>query len=185
MEQLRDDDPRTLGPYRTIGRLGAGGMGRVLLGVDRNGEHAACKIVHPELAADRGFRERFRREVRMAGSAPRWFTAPVLDADPDDDPPWLATEFVEGPSLAARVLSGGPLDPEELTLLARRLATGLAALHRSGLVHRDIKPSNILLSPAGPRLIDFGIARAADQTSLTATGHVLGTPAYMSPEQGS
>lgn len=183
MDQLTNDDPRALGPYRMIGRLGAGGMGRVLYGIDARGDHVACKIVHPELASDPGFRERFRREVRMARAAPQWFTAGVLDADPEAEPPWLATEFVDGPSLRARVGTGGPLARDELTVLAGRLATGLAALHRGGLVHRDIKPSNILLSRAGPRLIDFGIARAADQTSLTVTGHVLGTPAYMSPEQ--
>jgi eukaryotic-like serine/threonine-protein kinase len=177
------DDPATLGRYRVQSRLGAGGMGRVLLGVDEDGRRAALKIVHAELAADPGFRERFRREVQMAASAPPWFTAPVLDADPDAERPWLATEFVEGPSLQSYVTGQGPLTEQGVTALAVRMADGLVALHAAGLVHRDLKPSNVLLADDGPRLIDFGISRAADTTSLTQTGHVMGTPEYMSPEQ--
>ncbi len=180
---LASDDPTTLGRYRVQSRLGAGGMGRVLLGVDESGRRAALKVVHAELAADPGFRERFRREVQMAASAPPWFTAPVLDADPDAERPWLATQFVEGPSLQSYVTTQGPLAEPGVTTLAVRMADGLVALHAAGLVHRDLKPSNVLLADDGPRLIDFGISRSADSTSLTQTGHVMGTPEYMSPEQ--
>lgn len=180
---LASDDPSTLGRYRVQSRLGAGGMGRVLLGVDDTGRRVALKIVHTELAADPGFRERFRREVQMAASAPAWFTAPVLDADPDAERPWLATAYVEGPSLQSYVTTQGPLGEPGVAALAVRMADGLVALHAVGLVHRDLKPSNVLLADDGPRLIDFGISRAADTTSLTQTGHVMGTPEYMSPEQ--
>jgi eukaryotic-like serine/threonine-protein kinase len=177
------DDPATLGRYRVQSRLGAGGMGRVLLGIDESGRRAALKIVHAELAADPGFRERFRREVQMAAAAPPWFTAPVLDADPDAAQPWLATQFVVGPSLRSYVTDQGQLTEQGVTALAVRMAEGLVALHAAGLVHRDLKPSNVLLADDGPRLIDFGISRAADTTALTQTGHVMGTPEYMSPEQ--
>ncbi|MEJ3654163.1 serine/threonine-protein kinase [Actinomycetes bacterium KLBMP 9759] len=185
MDRLEHNDPRTLGPYRVLGRLSEGGMGQVYVGVDPAGRRAALKVVHAELAADPGFRERFRREVRMAATAPPWFTAPVLAADPDAERPWLATAFVDGPSLQARVQDHGPLPPQHLAAVAGRLADGLAALHGTGLVHRDLKPSNIMLAPEGARLIDFGIARAADSTSLTRTGHLLGTPSFMSPEQAT
>ncbi|WP_232662034.1 serine/threonine-protein kinase [Pseudonocardia sp. TRM90224] len=185
MDRLEHNDPRTLGPYRVLGRLSEGGMGQVYVGIDPAGRRAALKVVHSELAADPGFRERFRREVRMAATAPPWFTAPVLAADPDAERPWLATAFVDGPSLQARVQDHGPLPPPQLAAVAGRLADGLAALHGIGLVHRDLKPSNIMLAPEGARLIDFGIARAADSTSLTRTGHLLGTPSFMSPEQAT
>ncbi len=177
------DDPATLGRYRVLSLLGAGGMGRVLLGVDETGRRAAVKVVHADLAADPGFRERFRREVQMAASAPPWFTAPVLDADPDAERPWLATQYIEGPSLQSYVTAQGPLGEHGIIALAVRMADGLAALHAAGLVHRDLKPSHVLLAEDGPRLIDFGISRAADTTSLTRTGHLMGTPEYMSPEQ--
>ena len=182
---LAPDDPATLGRYRVLDRLGAGAIGRVLLGVDETGRRAALRIVHRELAADAGFRERFRREVRMASTAPPWFTAPVLDADPDAELPWLATAFVEGPSLQDYVSGQGPLGEQGTEALAVRMADGLVALHGAGLVHRDLTPSNVLLAQDGPRLIDFGLARAADGTALTRTGHLMGTPEYMSPEQAS
>jgi eukaryotic-like serine/threonine-protein kinase len=179
------DDPVTLGRYKVVSRLGAGGMGRVLLGVDEAGRRVALKVVHAELAADPGFRERFRREVQMAAAAPPWFTAPVLDADPDAERPWLATAYVPGPSLQAYVSEHGPLAEQGTTALAVRMADGMVALHAAGLVHRDLKPSNVLLAEDGPRLIDFGISRAADTTALTQTGHVMGTPEFMSPEQAA
>lgn len=178
-----NDDPVTLGSYWVVSRLGVGGMGRVLLGVDDSGRRVALKVVHAELAADAGFRERFRREVQMAAAAPAWFTAPVIDSDPEAERPWLATAYVEGPSLQAFIAEQGPLGAAGVTALAIRLADGLAALHGVGLVHRDLKPSNVLLADDGPRLIDFGISRAIDSTQLTQTGQLIGTPAYMSPEQ--
>lgn len=177
------DDPVTLGSYRVVSRLGAGGMGRVLLGVDDTGRRVALKVVHAEFATDPGFRERFRREVQMAARAPVWFTAPVLDSDPDAERPWLATAYVEGPSLQAYIAEQGPLGAAGALALAIQLADGLVALHGAGLVHRDLKPSNVLLAADGPRLIDFGISRAIDSTTMTQTGQLLGTPAYMSPEQ--
>lgn len=183
MDQLRGHDPRTVGPYRVLGRLGAGGMGQVFLAADRAGRKIALKVVHHELATDPGFRERFRREARMAASAPAWFTAPVLGADPGAERPWLATAFVEGPSLQAHVDEHGPLRDDEIAWIAERMAAGLAAMHAGGLVHRDLKPANVLMGPDGPRLIDFGIARAVDATTMTRTGHLLGTPSFMSPEQ--
>lgn len=183
MEQLRRNDPRTLGPFRIVGRLGSGGMGQVLLGVDTHGRRVACKIVHAELAADPGFRGRFRREIEIATAAPRLVTAPFVAADPDAERPWLATAFIDGPSLKGLVEQRGPLPSAEIPPLAGRIAAALAALHAAGVVHRDLKPSNVLLDAHGPRLIDFGIARAADSTTMTITGHVLGTPSFMSPEQ--
>ncbi|MCW2717714.1 serine/threonine-protein kinase [Pseudonocardia sp.] len=177
------DDQATLGRYRVEGRLGAGGMGTVFRAVDESGRRVALKVVHAELAADPGFRERFRREVQLAAIAPAWFTSPVLDADPDAEQPWLASAFVEGPSLQSYVTEQGPLGEQGVAALAVRMADGLVALHEAGLVHRDLKPSNVMLADDGPRLIDFGISRAADTTALTQTGHVMGTPEYMSPEQ--
>jgi len=182
--ELGPGDPSTVGPFRTLAHLGSGGLGRVLLGVDATGLRVAIKIVHAELADDPAFRERFRREVSMAAGVPPWFTAPVVAADPDADPPWPATVHLEGPTLRERV-GHAPLSLSEVRDLATRLAAGLAAVHAAGLVHRDLKPSNVLLTPDGPRVIDFGIARAADATALTRTGHARGTPEFMSPEQAS
>jgi eukaryotic-like serine/threonine-protein kinase len=171
----------TLGRYRLTGELGTGLMGRVLLGVDEAGRQAAIRVVHPQLAAEPGFRDRFRREVQVAATAPAWFVAPVLDADPDADPPWLATAFVEGPPLHRFVAEHGPLGRQGTVALAVRMAEGLAALHGTGLVHRDLKPSNVVLAADGPRLVDFGIARAGDGSPLSG-GPVMGTPAFLSPE---
>jgi eukaryotic-like serine/threonine-protein kinase len=174
-------DPATLGRYRVTGRLGLGPMGRVLLGVDEAGRQAAIRVVHPPLAAEPGFRDRFRQEVRVAATAPPWFVAPVLDADPDADPPWLATAYVEGPPLHMFVAEHGPLGRQGTVALAVRLAEGLVAIHSAGLVHRDLKPSNVVLAADGPRVVDFGIARAGDGSPF-AGGPVMGTPAYLSPE---
>ena len=183
MEPLQVGDPDLIGRYRLIGRLGVGGMGRVYLGVTPEGRQAAVKVIRDDLADDTGFRARFRREVAAATAVAGMFTARVLDADADGDPPWLATQYIEGPSLRDAVLARGPMPEDRLVPLAQGLAEALAAIHAAGLTHRDLKPANVLLSPTGPIVIDFGIARTADSTQLTATGQVIGTPDYMAPEQ--
>lgn len=185
MDPLLPTDPRTIGPFRVDGRIGAGGMGQVYRGTDPHGRRVAIKVAHAELVTDAKFRERFRREIRMASAIPPWFTAAVLAADPDASPPWLATAFVDGPSLEDRVREGGPLPSAQATQLGARLAAGLAIVHATGLVHRDLKPSNVILSSDGPRLIDFGIARGLFPAGLTGTGHLMGTPSFMSPEQAA
>ncbi|WP_062640067.1 serine/threonine protein kinase [Streptomyces maremycinicus] len=185
MQPLGADEPTTVGPYRLLGRLGAGGMGRVYLGRSAGGRTVAVKIVHPHLALDEEFRARFRREVEAARRVGGAWTAPVLDADPEAPVPWVATGFAAGPSLAAAVASGGgPLPEHSVRVLGAGLAEALGAVHELGLVHRDVKPSNVLLTVDGPLLIDFGIARATDGTaSLTSTGVSVGSPGYMAPEQ--
>jgi hypothetical protein len=183
VEPLQADDPTLVGRFRVVGRLGVGGMGRVYAATGPDGRRAAIKVIRDDLADDTGFRQRFRREVAAASAVVGLFTARVLDADPDGEPPWLATEFVEGPSLRDAVLTRGPMPEHALADLARGLAEALAAIHAAGLVHRDLKPANVLLSPAGPRVIDFGIARAVDASRLTVTGQIIGTPDFMAPEQ--
>jgi len=183
VEPLQADDPTQVGRYRLVDRLGVGGMGRVYAATGPDGRRAAIKVIRDDLADDTGFRQRFRREVAAASAVVGLFTARVLDADPDGEPPWLATEFVEGPSLREAVLTHGPMPEHALADLARGLAEALAAIHAAGLVHRDLKPANVLLSPAGPRVIDFGIARAVDASRLTVTGQIIGTPDFMAPEQ--
>ncbi|CAM5376111.1 Serine/threonine-protein kinase PknD [Streptomyces tanashiensis] len=183
MRALTESDPRGVGPYRLLYRLGEGGMGRVYLGRSRGGRTVALKVVHGALAGDPGFRTRFAREVRAAQSLRGAGTVPVLDADPDAEVPWLATAYVPGPALSEAVLAHGPLPEPALWRLLSGLAYALDGVHRAGLVHRDVKPSNVLLSPSGPLLIDFGIARSADETALTGTGLVVGSPGFMSPEQ--
>ncbi|MEU8575633.1 protein kinase domain-containing protein [Streptomyces asoensis] len=184
MQPLGVDEPTTVGPYRLLGRLGSGGMGRVYLGRSAGGRTVAVKIVHPHLALDEEFRARFRREVEAARRVGGAWTAPVLDADPEAAVPWVATGYAAGPSLAAAVSSGGPLPEPSVRALGAGLAEALATVHGLGLVHRDVKPSNILLTVDGPLLIDFGIARATDGTaSLTSTGVSVGSPGYMAPEQ--
>lgn len=183
MEPLHADDPLQLGPFRLLGRLGAGGMGQVYLGRNQAGRLAAIKVIHQHLAADPQLRARFEREVSTAAQVRAPWTAAVVDADPHSPQPWLATEFVPGPSLDHAVAAAGPLPEYSLHTLAARLTEALAALHATDLVHRDLKPSNVLLAADGPRLIDFGIAHAVDATKITQTGNVIGTPAFMSPEQ--
>ncbi|SED48119.1 Serine/threonine protein kinase [Streptomyces sp. TLI_105] len=183
MRALTESDPRRIGSYRLLYRLGEGGMGRVYLGRSRGGRTVALKVVHGALAGDPGFRTRFAREVRAARSLRGAGTVPVLDADPDAEVPWLATAYVPGPALSEAVLAHGPLPAPALWRLLSGLAHALDGVHRAGLVHRDVKPSNVLLSSSGPLLIDFGIARSADETALTGTGLVVGSPGFMSPEQ--
>jgi serine/threonine protein kinase len=173
-----------VGGYRLLGRLGAGGMGQVFLGVSPGGRRVAVKLIHPEHARTPQFRERFVREIEAARRVGGFHTAPVVDADPHDDPPWMVTAFIEGPTLQDDVDRGGPLPLDGVCALGAGLAEGLAAIHACGLVHRDLKPSNVVLGADGPRIIDFGIARAIGATTgLTSTGVVVGTLTYMSPEQ--
>ncbi|MFD4504550.1 protein kinase [Streptomyces sp. NPDC058457] len=184
MQPLAGDEPTAIGPYRLLGRLGSGGMGRVYLGRSAGGRSVAVKIVHPHFALDEEFRARFRREVAAARRVGGAWTAPVLDADPDAPVPWVATAYAAGPSLTAAVTDGGPLPAHTVRALGAGLAEALVAVHELGLVHRDVKPSNVLLTLDGPLLIDFGIARATDGTaSLTSSGVSIGSPGYMSPEQ--
>ncbi|MFE3286845.1 serine/threonine-protein kinase, partial [Streptomyces sp. NPDC059233] len=184
MQPLEAGEPRTIGAYRLLGRLGAGGMGRVYLGRSAGGRTVAVKIVHPHFAADEEFRARFRREVEAARRVGGEWTAPVLDADPEATVPWVATGYVAGPSLDRAVAGHGPLPEASVRAVGAGLARALVAVHGLGLVHRDVKPSNVMLTLDGPRLIDFGIARATDGTaSLTSTGVSVGSPGYMSPEQ--
>ncbi|MFF4170883.1 PQQ-binding-like beta-propeller repeat protein [Streptomyces sp. NPDC001744] len=182
LEPLRPTDPARIGPYVLLGLLGAGGMGAVYLGRSAGGRTVAVKLIRPELA-DEAFRARFRAEVAAARAASGAFTAPLVDADPDGPVPWMATAYVPGVSLGRAVAVGGPLPEAALRALAAGIAESLETIHSAGLTHRDLKPGNVLLALDGPHLIDFGIARAADGTALTATGMILGTPAYMSPEQ--
>ncbi|MDT3444101.1 MULTISPECIES: serine/threonine-protein kinase [unclassified Pseudofrankia] len=180
---LTDTDPGVVGRYRIQGRLGSGGMGAVYLGFDPDGRPAAVKVIRPDLVNDVEFRERFRREVAAARRVRGPFVAEVLDADVDAESPWMATEYVDGVTLTAAVARRGHLDGAMLTGVSSGLANALASVHAAGLVHRDLKPSNILLGREGPKIIDFGIARALDGTVHTSTGAVLGTVAWMAPEQ--
>ena len=183
MKPLRSEDPRQVGRYQLLGRLGAGGMGEVFLGQSPGGRLVAVKLIRGELAADREFRVRFAREVAAARHVSGMFTAPVVDADLDAPRPWLVTAYVPGPSLAEAVDTQGPLPLSSVLTLAAGLAEGLEAIHAEGMVHRDLKPSNVLLASDGPRIIDFGISRAADATALTRANIFVGSPGYMSPEQ--
>ncbi|MEV4173490.1 glycoside hydrolase family 6 protein [Nonomuraea sp. NPDC049709] len=182
LEALRDGDPREVGPYTLLGRLGEGGMGVVYLGLDSSETRVAVKLIHARLDTDPGFRRRFAREVAAAKRVARFCTAPVLDADVRGDVAYLVTEYVEGLSLGAAVRASGPLTGSALDGLAAAMAMALRAIHQAGVVHRDLKPSNVLLSQVGPKVIDFGVAQLADAEMSSA---VLGTPSYMSPEQVS
>ncbi|MEU8108689.1 protein kinase [Nonomuraea muscovyensis] len=182
---LRDGDPAQIGPYRIHARLGGGGMGQVFLGRSPGGRTVAVKIVRSDLADDAGFRRRFADEVKAARKVGGFYTAPVVDADPDGNPPWLATAYIPGPTLHQAVADHGPLPMESVAVLGAGLAEGLDAIHAQNVVHRDLKPANVILTSDGPRLIDFGIARALDATSHTRTSTVLGTAAFMSPEQAT
>ncbi|MFF0967134.1 WD40 repeat domain-containing serine/threonine protein kinase [Streptomyces sp. NPDC003703] len=179
---LGSGDPVTAGPYRLEGLLGSGGMGRVYLARTPAGSAVAVKVVHREYAADASFRKRFEQEVSAARRVQGLYTVPVVDADLATDEPWLATAYVPGPALHDAVAARGPLAATAVLALTAQVAEALQSIHAAGVIHRDLKPSNILLSADGPKVIDFGIARAADVTSVTSTGMLAGTPGYMAPE---
>jgi hypothetical protein len=183
MESLRRWDPEHIGPYALLGRLGAGAMGQVFLGRSTAGRLVAVKTIKIEFAEEAGFRARFAREVAAARRVSGVFTAAVIAADPEADMPWLATAYVPAPSLTQLVRRCGPLPVPATRWLAAGCAEALESIHTAGLVHRDLKPSNVLVAPDGPRVIDFGVARAAERIQLTVTHGAVGTPAYMAPEQ--
>lgn len=183
---LAAGDPARIGPYPLLGRLGAGGMGRVYLARSAGGRTVAVKVVHEEHIANGEFRARFRREIEAARRVGGRYTAPVLDADADAGQPWVATGYVPGPSLEQAVREHGPLPADSVNALAEGLLRALRGIHAAGIVHRDLKPSNVLLTVDGPRVIDFGIARALQvsvESLLTSTGMVIGSPGFMAPEQ--
>lgn len=183
MRTVRAGEPRTVGDYELVGHLGQGAMGTVYLGRSRSGRLVAVKVIHSGLTGEPGFRQRFRREVSAARRVGGFWTAAVVDADAEATPPWLATEYVPGPTLREAVVAHGPLPESAVRRLAAGLAEALTAVHAAGLVHRDLKPGNVLLAADGPRMIDFGIAKVAEGTALTDSGVFLGTPGYLSPEQ--
>jgi hypothetical protein len=183
MEPLRRWDPEQIGGFVLAGRLGAGAMGQVYLGRSAAGRLVAVKTIKIELAEEPDFRARFAQEVAAARRVSGAFTAAVVAADPEADVPWLATAYVPAPSLSGLVRACGPLPVPAVRWLAAGCAEALASIHGAGLVHRDLKPSNVLVSPDGPRVIDFGLARAAERIQLTVTRGAVGTPAYMAPEQ--
>ena len=183
LRALADSDPRQLGRFKVLGLLGEGGMGRVYFGRSPGGWAVAIKVIHPGLAADPAFRARFAHEVATARAVGGIYTASVVDADTAAERPWLAVEYVAGPSLSDAVTAGGPLPLPAVLRLGLGLAEALQAIHAAGVVHRDLKPSNVLLAADGPRVIDFGIARAAEHSSLTRTGTILGSAGFMAPEQ--
>ena len=182
-ESLRRWDPEMIGPYVVLGRLGAGSMGQVYLGRSTAGRLVAVKTIKVELAEEAGFRTRFAQEVAAARKVSGFFTPAVVEADPEADLPWLATAYVPAPSLSRMITACGPMPVQAVRWLAAGCAEALESIHAAGLVHRDLKPSNVLVAPDGPRVIDFGVARAAERMELTVSRGAVGTPAYMAPEQ--
>ncbi|CAM5498199.1 Protein kinase OS=Streptomyces fumanus OX=67302 GN=GCM10018772_47340 PE=4 SV=1 [Streptomyces fumanus] len=183
MMRLRREDPRVVGSFRLHRRLGAGGMGVVYLGSDKKGQRVALKVIRPDLAEDQEFRSRFAREVSAARRIRGGCTARLVAADLEADRPWFATQYVPGPSLHDKVADEGPLSAADVAAVGAALSEGLVAVHEAGVVHRDLKPSNILLSPKGPRIIDFGIAWATGASTLTHVGTAVGSPGFLAPEQ--
>ncbi|MFJ4897184.1 protein kinase [Streptomyces sp. NPDC088727] len=186
LKPLTAFDPARIGPYLLLGRLGAGGMGRVYLARGDSGRTVAVKVVHEEHVSDERFRARFRREIEAAGRVAERYTAPVLDSGPDEASPWVATGYVPGLSLEQVVRRHGPLPARSLHTLADGLLHALKDIHDAGIVHRDLKPSNVMLTVDGTRVIDFGIARAVEtsvEALLTSTGMIIGSPGFMAPEQ--
>lgn len=183
MARVQKTDPQTIGPYRVLRLLGAGGMGRVYLGIDTDGAQAAVKVVNSDLLRDEQFRKRFTREAAATAAVSGRFIAGIVASDLDGEEPWLATEYIDGPALSTVISDEGPLAPARAQEIAAGLAEALSTIHDAGVVHRDVKPANVLLARHGPHLIDFGIARDAAASTITRTGIVVGTPPYMSPEQ--
>ena len=182
-DPLQEFDPRRLGRYRVLARLGIGGMGTVFLAEDGAGRRVAIKAMRPDLVADDGVRRRFAREVRAAQRVTGPGVARVLDADPAADPPYLVLDLVDGPTLAEHVHRSGPFGPTATHALAVALARALVSIHDAGIAHRDLKPANVLLPDSGPVVVDFGVAAATDLTSITGAGTVMGSPGWMAPEQ--
>ncbi|GAB3983489.1 hypothetical protein GCM10029978_090400 [Actinoallomurus acanthiterrae] len=183
VQPLTHGDPRRLGAYEVSGRIGEGGQGVVYLGSGTTGENVAIKVLQAQLMEDEGARARFVREVEVTKRVARFCTAQVLDAGLADDRPYIVSEYVPGPSLQQQLRQEGPRQGAALDRLAINTATALAAIHQAGVVHRDFKPGNVLMGPDGPVVIDFGIARALDATGTTAASQIVGTPAFMAPEQ--
>src|SRR3954462_951812 len=183
MMRLRREDPRVVGSFKLHRRLGAGGMGVVYLGSDRKGQRVALKVLRPDLAEDQEFRSRCAREVSAARRIGGGCAARLVAADLEADRPWFATQYVPGPSLHDKVAEEGTLTAAEVASIGAALAEGLVAVHEAGVVHRDLKPSNILLSPKGPRIIDFGIAWSTGASTLTHVGTAVGSPGFLAPEQ--
>ncbi|MEV5174610.1 serine/threonine-protein kinase [Streptomyces flaveolus] len=183
MMRLRREDPRVVGSFRLHRRLGAGGMGVVYLGSDKKGQRVALKVIRPDLAEDQEFRSRFAREVSAARRIRGGCTARLVAADLEAERPWFATQYVPGPSLHDKVAEEGALGAADTAAIGAALSEGLVAVHEAGVVHRDLKPSNILLSPKGPRIIDFGIAWATGASTLTHVGTAVGSPGFLAPEQ--
>ncbi|MET8562808.1 serine/threonine-protein kinase [Streptomyces flaveolus] len=183
MMRLRREDPRVVGSFRLHRRLGAGGMGVVYLGSDKKGQRVALKVIRPDLAEDQEFRSRFAREVSAARRIRGGCTARLVAADLEAERPWFATQYVPGPSLHDKVAEEGALGAADAAAIGAALSEGLVAVHEAGVVHRDLKPSNILLSPKGPRIIDFGIAWATGASTLTHVGTAVGSPGFLAPEQ--
>lgn len=182
---LEPGDPRAIGPFRIRGRLGSGGMGAVYLGQGRRRRQVAIKLIRGDQLHDDEFRARFRREVRAAAGVRSRFFANLVDADPEAAVPWLATEYVPGPTLSRALAEQGPLPREAVLTVVAGVAEALREIHTVGLVHRDVKPSNVILGPSGPCLIDLGVVALDDATKVTLTGQTVGTPRYMAPEQAS
>ena len=180
-ETLTEDDPQSIGSYWLTARLGDGGQGVVYEAYDAAGTRCAVKVLRTQSASRSSVQQRFAKEVAAAERVASFCTAKVLDADPQAEPPYMVSEFVGGPDLGAAVSASGPMEGDALLRLVTGVATALTAIHGASVVHRDLKPANVLLGPDGPRVIDFGIARTQDM-SLTATGEMMGTPAYMAPE---
>ncbi|MBB4929971.1 serine/threonine protein kinase [Lipingzhangella halophila] len=183
MTPLEDQDPTSIPPFRVKGRLGAGGMGVVYGAVSPDGDWVAIKVIRDEYAKDAGFRARFARETDLVQRVRAPCIAPVLAAETDGPRPWYATPYVPGPTLSQHISAAGALPASRVRVLALGMADAIAAIHDAGVVHRDLKPTNVILAPDGPKVLDFGIARAVDETAITSTGQLVGSPGWVSPER--